>query len=33
MKVATKRITIRPGQTKTVKVPGPIKKITIKPSR
>jgi len=33
--VATKRIVIRPGEKKTVKVPGPIRRITIttKPGR
>lgn len=29
--MATKRITIRPGQKKTITVPGPIRKITITP--
>lgn len=29
--MSTRRITIKPGQRKTVTVPGPIRKITIKP--
>jgi hypothetical protein len=29
--MGTRRITIRPGQKKTITLPGPIRKITIRP--
>lgn len=31
--MATKRITVKPGQKKTISVPGPIRKVIIKPSK
>lgn len=31
--MATRRITIRPGQTKRITLPGPVRKITIIPAK